>query len=128
MKFREQWERALQQRFADRVSLSTNEIAAWFQPPLDVSAVDELRALIMSEFGIDLGTMRPEDSIDKLVLHPDSGGNPLRWMQFEGWSRDAANEVDEQLKNRLKRRGIGRPWPNYKTVGEVLKAWAGHTE
>ena len=91
-----------------------------------VAAVEELRSLVDAEFGLDLGILRPDDQLDSVVIHPDAGLNPLRWLFYESWSREAANEVHFQLRKRLKAFGTIESWPRVITIGDLVLAWSGH--
>lgn len=125
MKIRHDWEKAVKNRFADRPVLDVVQFASLFNPPVDVESVEQLRAVIAGEFALELGLLRPEDQLETLLAHPSSGGNPFRWLFYEGWSREGSNELDHQLTKRLEDRAIPRPWPKIRTVGDLVTAWAG---
>jgi hypothetical protein len=125
MKIRRDWEKALKERFADRPMLDVVQFASLFNPPIDVESIEKLRAIVASEFALELGLLRPDDKLDALLAHPTSGGNPFRWLFYEGWSREASNELDHQLTKRLEARAIPRPWPKILTVDDLVTAWAG---
>src|SRR5689334_21432693 len=120
MSLRGDWESEVRRRFDGRPSLSDIELASMFNPSLDPLELASLRELLQLEFSLDLGVLRPDDPLELLTEHPNSRGNPIRWLVYESSSRDATNEVDEQLTIRLKRLGFDQPTFRVKTIGDLL--------
>lgn len=119
------WRDKHAERFRGRAVKTVEEIARAEEPPFSTADVEALALAVRDEFGVELGSLRADDPIELLVSPPSAGLNPLRWMVYESWSRDAANSIHARLAARLREYGTHAEWPVVRTAEELLLAWCG---
>lgn len=95
---------------------------------LDQKEVSELFRLLEQEFRIDVGFLRPDDSLYAL-FSPVSTFNPLAWMIFRGLESDAKNEIGAELVRKRRKRGLPELLTTEpRTFGELVVAWCQRPE
>lgn len=114
---------ALKGRFPGRRTLSAEEMWRTCFPDAQRDDVLECVALFAQEFRIDVGFLRPEDSLDVLFA-PVPSMNPWHWLEFRGLEGDGVAEIAHQLYKRRKARGL----PELRraevlTFGDLMRAW-----
>src|SRR5690606_41832120 len=95
-------------RLSGRTELSRDEALAALGEGLPAHEVGELARLLEEEFGISLGLLRPQDSLEALWA-PVSMRQPLQWLWAQAALEDAVTEVNQQLqiRRRAKRQSRG---------------------
>jgi hypothetical protein len=113
----------LRRRFPPRDKLTKSDLAKRFFSGYQEAETIELFDLIEREFHIDIGFLRPEDSLDTLFA-PVSSWNPFSWAMFRALESDGVNEISTEVAKKRKRRGLPVvPANEVRTVGDLVHAW-----
>jgi hypothetical protein len=83
-------------RFPVRDTLEKSELIRRFFPENNEGEVLELLELVEREFRIDVGFLRPDDSLYALFA-PIPTRNPLWWMLFRMWESDGVTEISAEV-------------------------------
>lgn len=101
MTWREDRQRSLELRFPKRESLTYEQLQERYFADLDRVCVINCLSVMERELKLQLGFMRPEDSLSLLFV-PVRTLNPLRWLLFRGLEGDSQAELAHLLKLRAK--------------------------
>lgn len=118
------WRLQIKSRFSDRENIGQSAVRLQYWSDLPEADVNTLFPLISSEFGVDAGVLRPDDSLD-LLVEPVATKNPLLWLAYQTASGDKQIELSYQLNQRLRRFGTESNWPSVLTVDDLMRAWCG---
>jgi hypothetical protein len=115
-----------QARFPDRPILDDSQIIGLFCPAFYDSPEEARSLLVLLEqaFGIPMGLLRPEDSMQS-VLTPSYRQTPWSWAQGITRAGDGELWLLEQLIPRIVSRGHNPDDVTIETVGELARAWCG---
>ncbi len=117
------WQDWINERFGDRPALTRAEAIKAFWSNLPQAELEEFFELIEVEYGLDVGLLRPDDSLDRLTA-PIKTKNHWRWYRVEPRIEDAASELNYELCKRADRNGLGDFAP-VSTVGEYVRICCG---
>jgi len=101
--------------------LGRKRFAFWFDMPPEELA--DFFELIETEYGLDVGLLRPEDNLARFTT-PIRTKNPLRWWAVEVGLEDSASELNYQIVQRADQFGLAQYLPVH-TVGAYVRVWCG---
>src|SRR5258706_9780221 len=117
------WREWLKERFGDRPALSRDEAVRTFWSDLPPDNLAGFFEMIESEYGLDVGLLRPDDNLARLTT-PIKTKNLLRWFAVQPPLEDRAAELNYQIVQRADQFGLAHYLPA-RTVGEFVRVWCG---
>jgi len=132
-KLDEDWQKAIQNRFAGRENLHIDELYdRYFKlAGLRRDELFECLRLLEQEYKVPVGVLRPEDKLKKF-FNPVKSKTPWQWVVYRTREGDSETEINYELGRRLRHYGTLRSWSHFKrygdlTISDLLRAWCGLT-
>ncbi len=116
------YRKGLRKRFDGRIALSTEEWLLRYGSDDSRAGVSEFLSRFETIFGIPAGLLRPEDPVTMVTATPPAR-NWWRDHFHDFFAREALRELEEELDDRLKTRGLSRKYKPPETVGELIDLW-----
>jgi len=114
---------AIKRRFPVRENLEKSELARRCFSEHDGAEALELFALVEREFRIDVGFLRPDDSLHAL-FSPVPARNPLTWIRFRALESIGVTEISTEVASKRRERGLpSEPPEGIRSFGDLVRAW-----
>ena len=116
------YRKGLRKRFDGRIALSNEEWLQRYGSDDSRADVYEFLSRLETIVGIPAGLLRPEDPIT-LFTAPPPARNWWRDHFHDFFAREALKELEDELNDRRKTRGLSQEYPPPETVAELIDLW-----